>query len=232
MRILLLTLLIALPLPSCKKKEMEEALDENLRWMDRTIYLAVPSNANDQDRNNIFQREATKEALTEIASLTGLGDGYFTFKEVEESTLIPSLSPDAVEGEQRSFVMIYPDSLFSEIMSQAGGNTPDTNALTVLNSANKRKFYIIIKASCFSSGSACGGVSPDGLKALIARQLGLIVGLKTRDCTSFPNNVMCPEPSDGQWQGGNKSSFKASFDNALEVILNTPGFYDTFNPNE
>lgn len=201
------------------------------RWMDRDIYFAY-SNANFENRNNEFQKAKVKDALSEIETRTNLGQGYFNYHEVDESILTPSLTSTVSTEEFKSFILIWPDADFSEfVINKLGGVIPDPNALTVLNAAYKRKFYIIIKASCFSSGVACNGITGSrGLRALIARQFGLMTGLTIKDCTIYPQDVMCSSsPKDTQWDPVNKEIWVASFNNILEAILNNPDFYKMFN---
>lgn len=80
----------------------------------------------------------------------------------------------------------------------------------LINQAKKDRFTLIFRGSCFGTNQdLCdggnGGISTFGTKALIARQLGLMIGLPLKDCTIEPDHVMCPDiPSDFQW----KDSFR------------------------
>lgn len=205
-----------------------------IRWMDRTIYFAFSSGSEPQ-RNNEFQKAKIQEALDEIQDSTLLGPGYFNYAEVDESLLNPLIEPGLSENEYKSFVLIWPDAVFNDfVVNELGGNTPDPNALAVINAAYKRKFYMIMKASCFVSDAACNGISTTGLKALVARQLGLITGLSPKSsdfCEDTPGDVMCTEfPEDSQWDENNKLRWASSYNNLLETILNNPNFYDEFVP--
>ena len=198
------------------------------RWMDRTIYFAQ-SNGLFPQRNNEFQKNKVKDALNDIALRSSLGANYFTFQEVEEGLLSPIIQQTSSTQEFKSFVLILPDEDFSDfVFNQLGGVSPDPNAVTVVNSAYKRKFFLIFKASCFSAGSTCDGITGSlGLRAMVARQLGLLVGLSTKDCSVFPNNVMCATSTkDSQWAPENRDAWIATFNNQLESIRLSPGFYN------
>lgn len=221
--IALTVILFALVLTSCTKAEESDETTINTRWMDRTIYFADP-NLSDPFRNNFFQKEKVKAALTEIATGTSLGPNYFNFVQVPESELEPIIEA-ADDIEFKSFVLIWPDNVFNAyVEAKLGSNLPDQNAITVVNAANKKQFYIILRASCAEVTTSCMNVTDKGFKALIARQLGLLVGLQT-NCTNS-QNIMCATPSDLQWSEVNQFNFFNSFNNQLEQILNTPGFYN------
>lgn len=193
------------------------------RWMDRNIYFA-DQNANDPDRNSFFQRKAVQDAMDEVAGGTNLGINYFSYTQVPESELEAIIqTTDGINF--KSFILIWPDSVFNAWVSEKyDGNIPDLNAITVVNHLNKRQFYIIVRASCTTAGSNnCNKVGSNGLKALIARQLGSLVGLEF-DCNN-PGAVVCTDPNDSQWLDSNKNSFFHSMNNRLEDILNTPNFY-------
>lgn len=206
---------------------------ECIRWMDRKIYLAF-SNAQQPDRNNEFQKSKVKEALLEIEDLTTLGQGYFQFQEVDESLLQPIIEPGLSPNQYRSFILVWPDAVFNDyVVNNLGGNVPDPNALSVINSAYKRKFYMIIRSSCFVSAAACNGITDAGLRALIARQVGFLLGLRPMDCAEEPNSVMCASlPVDAQWSELEKLRWASALNNNLEIILNNPNFYDEFVPNQ
>jgi hypothetical protein len=201
------------------------------RWMDRTIYFANPD-ATDQTRNSFFQKSRVQEALTEVELSSVLGEGYFKFQEVDESTLNTNLEQSTSSEVQKSFILIWPDKVFNDyVLGTVNGSTPDPNAIAVINAANKRKFFIIIRASCFSgstsSGPQCSDAGAGGLKALVARQLGLLVGMPIKDCTAFPDDVMCAtKPSAAQFSENSKLRFAAALNNALETILLNTGYYN------
>jgi hypothetical protein len=224
------SLLIAasLVLSSCKKNEADTATEPSYRYMDRVIYFAVPNTGSSNDKNNVFQKETVKDSLKEIELMTGLGEGYFSFEEASQDALPISLNDSYLDdaSTQVSFIQILPDTEFTALVNEINGDLPDPNAITVMNSSNKRKFFIVIKAGCFSSASSCGSVGVLGIRAIIARQLSLMTGMSTKDCALYPNEVMCSNPSDTQWGPNSKELWKSSFNNALEVIDNTPSFYD------
>lgn len=201
------------------------------RWMDRQIYLALP-NGIDGDRNNTFQKQKVKDALTEIQASTGLGDNYFSFSEVDESLLQPLTAITQATADYKSFILVWPDDVFNRfVINELDGNIPDPYAITVINSANKRKFFVVLKASCFNTAPACNNIGDSGLRAMIARQLGLLAGMSLKNCVQFPTHTMCAEtPSDSQWSLASKQNFFSSFNSALESILNSPGFYNVYQP--
>lgn len=200
------------------------------RWMDREIYFAYSTGGN-PNKNNEFQKAKVQEALTEIAKDSlFLGAGYFSYQEVDEALLQPILEVGQSPNNYKSFILIWPDVDFNNfVVNSLGGTVPDQNGVAIINSSYKRKFYMILKASCFTSSSACNGISTQGLKGLIARQMGFLVGIPpqtTSQCNSDPENVMCAIPNNEQWNDNNKIRFLRSFDNQLEAILNNPNYYD------
>ena len=204
---------------------------ECIRWMDRKVYLAF-SNASNPNRNNEFQKQKIREALAETSALSSLGPGYFQFEEIDESFLSPIIEPGLSPNEYKSFIVVWPDAEFNAfVVNTMGGAVPDFNAITVINSAYKRKFYMIIRASCFESQAACNSITTPGLRALISRQLGFLVGLAPVNCATDPNNTLCATlPVDAQWSDTEKMKFSASLNNNLEIILNNNNFYDEYKP--
>lgn len=203
-----------------------------IRWMDRKIYLAF-SNAANPTRNNEFQKAKVKEALAEIEKNTILGTGYFQYQEVDESLLQPIVEPGLSPNQYKSFILVWPDDVFNNyVVNNLGGNVPDPNAITVINSAYKRKFFMILRASCFVSAASCNAITTPGLYALIARQMGLLTGISPVSCDTEPNNVMCSAlPNDLQWNEQNRQRWFSTENNILEVILNNPNFYDEYVPS-
>jgi len=202
------------------------------RWMDRVIYFAYSTGSN-ANRNNEFQKAKVQDALKEVANLTNLGENYFSFQEVDEAILQPIYQAGQSANEYKSFILIWDDTSFNDfVVNTLGGSVPDNNGVVVINSAYKRKFYMILKASCFTSSATCNNITQNGLRALIARQLGSMVGMSMRsDCSADPENTMCASlPTDAQWNDFNKSRWVNSFNNSLETILNSPNFYDEYTP--
>jgi hypothetical protein len=228
-------LLITLALLSgCNKTSEDTVIYKDpvpvYRWMDREIYLAFSTGGN-ANRNNEFQKAKVQEAFNEIAKDSlFLGAGYFSFKEVDEAILQPIVEVGQSPNTYKSFVLIWPDLDFNNfVVNTLGGTVPDQNGVAIINASYKRKFYMILKASCFTSSAACNGISSQGLKGLIARQMGLLVAIPpqtTTQCNADPENVMCPIPNNEQWNDSNKIRFLRSFDNQLEAILNNPNYYD------
>lgn len=222
---LILILALIYAATGCAAKDQSSTNQTSVRWMSRTIYLAYPD-ATDSSRNNYFQKDAIKTAIKEVEIGSMLGQGYFTFVEADESSLDP-ITAQTASTDLKSFILIWPDSVFNVfVSSNFGSSIPDPNAVTVINAANKRYFYMIFKASCFETSSLCNNISTNGLKAMVGRQFGLLNGLSTVDCSVYPNDTMCATlPSDTQWTSQNSFKFFNSLNNMLENILNTAGFY-------
>lgn len=232
LRKLIVLILSSVVLAGCDNATSSTNEAKDLRWMDRTIYLAHPD-ASDTNRNNFFQKQKVREALQELEEMTNLGENYFNFQEADESELNTSLDPNSFESEQKSFIVIWPDDVFNNYLAtQVNGTVPDQNAIAVLNAANKRKFFIIVRASCLASAtnttsSSCSNLGLPGLKALIDRQMGLLVGMATKDCNLFSTDIMCASaPSDNQYSDNSKLRFSAAFNNSLEAIRLNPSFYN------
>ena len=230
-KLLPLLAVIACASLSCTQKEEEKKKTHDGRWMDRTIYFAK-ADPSSPSRNNFFQKSKVQESLKEVEQASMLGEGYFKFEEIDESLLDTSLEEGPIESEQKSFVLIWPDAVFNDyVVNVINGSTPDPNAVSVINAANKRKFFIIIRASCISSSgsvnSQCSNIGTTGFKALVSRQIGLLVGMSTKDCTIFPDDVMCASsPSSAQFSDNSKLRFAAALNNSLESILLNSGYYD------
>ena len=237
LKLLLLVLMIPTLLVSCKSEEDSGTVVYRdyvpvYRWMDRQIYFAF-SSGNSPERNNEFQKASVQDALRDIELNSNLGENYFTFTEVDEAVLQPVYEAGQSETEYRSFILIWPDADFNDfVVNTLGGMVPDSNAVTVINSAYKKKFYIIIKSSCFTSGNTCNAITGTGLRGLVARQLGSLVGMPMiQDCSADPGNTMCASiPTNDQWNDFNKLRFLNSFNNSLETILNNPTYYIPYTP--
>jgi len=232
-----LTVLLSLFFLSCaedKERIVYKEYVPKYRWMDREIYFAFSSGTNPQ-KNNEFQKARVQDALKEIEKNSNLGEGFFSFKEVDEAILQPIYIPGQSINEYKTFILIWPDADFNNfVVNTLGGSVPDNNGITVVNSAYKRKFYMVIKSSCFVSSSDCNSITQNGLRALVARQLGSLVGMPIKkDCSLDPENTMCsPLPNNEQWNDFNKLRWSNSFNNSLETILNNPNFYDEYIPNK
>jgi hypothetical protein len=225
-RLFLLFLLLATTSCSVATNATTAPTDPLHLWMSRTLYFSNPDGT-DPNRNNVFQVQEVQTALNAIQKLTNLGTGYFTYNLTTEAALTPILTAQTV-GVSTSFVLIWPDSVFNDfVLNQAGGSVPDYNAITVINDSNKREFYIIVRSSCFTgSASSCGNITVDGLSALVARQIGFLMGMGSVSCVTDPTNVMCVTPSDSQWSKTSQLLWAASFNNVLQQASSSPGFYD------
>jgi hypothetical protein len=225
-----LTLSVLTVLVSCAKTEDPTVKSSSSRWMDRTVYFAK-ADAAVANRNNFFQKQKVQGALNELQNMTMLGENYFSYAEIDESSLNTALTKSDSLSEGVSFILIWPDNVFNDyVVNVVRGQIPDPNAITIINAANKRKFFIIIRASCVDSSSPsntqCSNLGVDGLKALIARQLGLLVGLSAKDCSLFPTDIMCATtPSGSQYSSDSKLQFSSAFNNSLENILLNPSYY-------
>jgi hypothetical protein len=207
-------------------------------WFDRTVYLSNPSGS-DPDRNNVFYVSNVRTALNYIAANTSLGANYFNFVTVDEGQLSPVTSYSTqIDADFKSFILVWPHSVFADFaLNTIQAELPDPYAITVMNAANKRQFYIILDAACFngqlnSDGlPVCGQgalVGTYGQYALIARQLGRIVGIQL-GCDSSPLynlNLMCPYvPSNSQWLSTSLTPWLTGFSNNLDLIRSISGYY-------
>lgn len=243
---LLLLLTISMLAFSCAQSEDEEDKDtvfitcdrvkeangQCVRYMDRTIYFA---NFRNVERNDPFAVEAVKTALDQISRESDLGAGYFQFANADESLLQPLTErTDGIEF--RSFIQIWSDNDFNALSSEINSFIEDPNVILALNQANRREFWMIIRGSCFDSNqTSCTNsfdgsfTSESGLRALVARSIGRLVGMSVVDCLEFPDDVLCAEfPDDSQWVIGKRNNFYAGLKNSLELIDNNPEFYRVF----
>jgi hypothetical protein len=203
-----------------------------LRYMERSIFLAFASGGS-PDKNNIFQKQTIKDAFNEVAENTDLGSGYFTFTEIDPVFIEPLSEVTQTGTAFKSFIQVYPDDEFN-LFAEKWSFVPDQNAVVVINGANKRQFYMIIRASCFETNDINCTSDPSismgetGAKALIARQLAQLVGAPY-DCSLGNNNTMCSSsPSEGQWLVAEKNKYFSMFNSQLETIRLNPDVYDTF----
>lgn len=220
-------LFILSTLVACDNQQDATTDQPKPRWMDRTIYLAKPDDL-DSNRNNAFQKERVKEAFRDLESQTLLGEGYFSFSEIEEGGLDTSVQA-GIAQDQKSFVLIWPDKVFDDyVVNTINGATPDPNGIAVINASDKRKFFIILRASCvtYSQGGSCPNIGVDGFKALVFRQFGLLLGMSKKDCASNPTDVMCADvPSALQYSTSARVRAANAFNNLLESILLNPAYY-------
>lgn len=243
MKNFILTIFLTLSLVSCGTQEEEDTgttyvvcsvADMNagkcLRYMERNIYFAYASGT-DSDKNSVFQKEIIQEVLTEVAENTDLGTGYFNFIEVDETFIVPLTESTSSGSAFKSFIQVWPDAEFNSFAEQ-WNYVPDQNAITVVNGANKRQFYIIVRASCFETNDLACTRDPSvtmgssGVKGLIARQLAQLVGAPF-SCDSGDDNTMCSDaPSENQWLSAEKEKFFSMFDSQLELIRLNPDVFE------
>lgn len=213
-----------------------ETAGECERFFSRKIYFAFSDNDTDK-KNDTFQKDFVRAALNQISSETSLGEDYFSYEEIPEAELTPTLEPTDLVSLPKSFILIWPDDEFNDFAVNTIGDPPDNNGIIIVNSAFKKNFFMILKASCFEAQEDCNFVSSGlGLRALIARQLGMMVGIRPlENCIETPLevNTMCSAfPNDSQWSDINRRSWSRNFNNNLELILNLPNFYNEFNDLE
>jgi hypothetical protein len=201
-----------------------------LRWIDRDLYFATsdPTNPN---RNNTFDKKTIQDIIRKIELESRLGENYFRFKTKNSELLQPIRPSNLNQQDYDSFILIWEDSKFEDFVNTNFGglnNIPDRNAISIVNSKFKRKFYMIFRASCFDGegGFSCGQLGIDGLNALVARQLGLVLQMPPVDCISSPNDVLCPESKDEQWNSQNRSSYYQALTSHLITIENNSNFYN------
>lgn len=207
-----------------------------LRWIDRDLYFAKqdPFVSN---RNNEFHKTQVQEILQTIEKNTQLGENYFRIKTVSPEILDPLRTNNLPQDEIRSFILIWEDAKFEDfIINNLGGfgNVPDRNAITIVNPRYQRKFYMIIRSSCFEASERCSApdndsIAYEGVSALIARQLGFLFRLPNKDCGTDRDDVMCPQPDDSQWDEANREEFYSTLTNQMTVIRNNPNYYADIN---
>jgi hypothetical protein len=207
-----------------------------LRWFERDIYFAT-SDPVVNNRNNQFHKDTVKAALKKLEYNTKLGEDYFRIKEVNADVLDPLMPATLTKNEYKSFILIWEDTKFDSFVTTniSGGLSalPDKNAITVTNAKYQRKYYIILRASCFEASSKCSGsdnsaIGLNGVTALILRQFGLISRIAPVNCRASADarvNIMCADPSDNQWTTDTQNQFYAAFSNQLSVISNNINFY-------
>lgn len=199
------------------------------RFMDRDIHFAFPTTG----KNNSFDVQTVKEALVEISSNTFFGSNYFRFSTVDESVL---QTPEGIEDSKsdfKSYIQIWNDADFNQLYSDTGPHA-DPNAILFVNFANKKKFSIVLRASCFNVNdfNCTNDVDSDftpnkGLYGLVGRTIMRMFAVSTKNCVNFPNDVMCADfPSDTQWNNFNRDVFYNDMKNAQSAVANDPNFYD------
>nr|BFD64858.1 hypothetical protein BdHM001_35390 [Bdellovibrio sp. HM001] len=220
---------VVLGLAGCADDTEDKSTAVSSRWMDRKVYLAFSDE--DPKRNGYFQKQDLRAALEDISANSMLGAGYFEFEEMDESEMQFVRETQGV-SDFKSFIVIWPTDVFNQwAQDNYGGSLVDRNAMLVINAANKRQFYLILRAECFESSVNCDGVGKNGMYALVARQLGRMTGLSV-DCTNVQSTMCADSPSNVQWNSVNKFNFIRALDNQLEKILMTPDFYQSFSAGE
>lgn len=150
---------------------------------------------------------------------------------VAESGINMTIDKQINVNETKSYLMIWTDDYFNNWINSNGYNLPDINGFVLQNAAEKSKYKFIFRDSCFDAfnpncDAGNGGISEPGRRALVARQLAQMLGITTRDCTTYPDDVMCSDiPKDTQWSESSKNRFFNRFNNYLELIGNNPTFY-------
>lgn len=211
----------------------KEQSGECVRYMDRTIYFGNYV-AGDEGINDVFAVQKIKDAIREVESGSELGSGYFSFQNVDANLLTPYT--ERVDGlTWRSFILVWNDTKFNEFLQEVEYQA-DPNVIIMINKANRKQFWMIVRGSCFDSGNSnCTNdidtnfTSSSGLVALVARSIGRLVAMNIETCDDNSGSVMCAEyPSDAQWSELNSNSFYSSFRNALDAIDDNEDFYKVF----
>lgn len=224
-----------------KNIDMRTLVLNCLRWMERDVYFATSDPFN-TSRNNQFHKDFVKDVLKELEKNTILGEDYFRFRELNADQLDPVQSTVTPREQIRSFILIWPDSQFDEFIDtyKPGGSTlmtmPDKNSITITNTSYQRKFYMILRASCFegSQDSRCKDTGPSGMgiggrTALINRQIALLTRLSPVNCNTSEatrRNVLCTKPSNDQWGKVEKEQFFTALDSQLSTIENNINFFN------
>ena len=214
------------------------------RFMDRDVYFAN-NIATQPLTNNSFNVLDVQAALNDLTSNTSLGNNYFRFHMTDAVNL--NVINSVTSGVNFiSFIQIIPDLDYydtndiNHINPHSGFNTlwnsgsySDPNAIVIVNQANKRQFYILLRQSCFTSNStsctddaAASFTSNKGLYSLVDRAIGRLVGLTNVDCTTYPNQLMCAQyPNDNQWSTTEQNRTYSLINNALETVSQNANFY-------
>lgn len=238
-------LLIIFLIFSCSRKEEEvdeipTAREEGfylscVRWFDRDIYFAFQDNF-DNKNNNEFDKLEFRRVLDNIQENTKLGKGHFRYSTVTETILPIEFNSNLPEHEQKTAVLFYGDQKFDEIaLEKFGGvqNLEDPNAMILLNPYFKRKFIMILRSSCFGSSGVCvgeeAGQSTPKVTAFVNRQFGRLFGITTRNCTSFPNDIMCIELRESQGDSDQLFNHYGRLNERLETILLNENFFNDFS---
>lgn len=201
------------------------------RFMDRDVYFAFPDPS--RNRNNAFDVLAIKDALTEITCNTFFGCNYFRFTTIDEGLLSTPLEVEETTESFRSYIQVWDDVDFDDLFIQTGPHA-DPNAILFVNFANKKKFSLILRRSCFSvnsfnctSDAGANFTQNAGLRALVGRSFMRMFAVNTKDCSLFPADAMCAQfPSDTQWNNFNRDIFFNDMRNAQSAVANNPDFYD------
>lgn len=203
-----------------------------LRWIDRNLYFANQDPFNSSN-NNEFHKQKIQSVLKEFERRTKIGEDYFRIKTVSSSLLLPKQPIGLNEDEYKSFILVWDDTIFDKYIIDNYGsldNIVDKNALTIINSDFKRKYLIILRASCFQNSEKCDSITDKGLNALILRQLALILRMSTKDCSSQPNAIMCVEPSDIQYEDEDEIQF--FYDQITSQLINIENNLNFFQDAE
>jgi hypothetical protein len=200
------------------------------KWIDKNFYMACFSQDSSQGgdsftragfNNIVFDMNLIAQTMNEIATDTLLGSSYISGDinyhqarcqpdQLSGGSIPIILERTDSDSVSVSSIRVWDDATFNTFVNNNELALPDPNALLLINQAKKDRFTLIFRGSCFGTNQEfCdggnGGISVAGTKALVARQLGLMVGLPLKDCTLEPDHVMCPDlPSDWQW----KDSFR------------------------
>lgn len=209
------------------------------RFMDRNIYFVNgPSGVGLSVKNSPLDIVKIQSSLREFACLTELGCNYFIFNADTEANLTP-ITEYTTGVNFKSFIQVWPDAEFSELYNKVIPNPSEPNAIVFLNPNNRKQFYMILKGSCFSESGNVNCTNNEeaiftsdlGLSALLARNLGRLVGIPldySSQCSSSPasTNVMCGSyPNNSQWSTSAKNSMTSLFNNALETIALNLEYY-------
>lgn len=211
-----------------------------IRYMDRDVYFAR-NIFTEPGNNDEFDVESVQDNLDNLAMNSGLGEGYFRYHMADKSELDiileETLYPAGNGRTFKSFIQIWEDVSFNELYNELG--SADPNSIVIVNQANKRQFFIILRASCFvSNNQNCTNnvmatfTPTKGLQALVGRSFARLIGVPTKDCILNPAHSMCATtPNDNQWSLTESIRFYDLFNNQLETIRNNRNFYEIFYPN-
>lgn len=190
--------------------------DKSWRYFDRELYLATGSSVSPEVG---VAQLLIEEALKEIEKNTDLGIDYFIIKYEEESLLQPVANQTSGVGRSwKSFINLYSDEVFNSFLTEAIGESLDTDIITAVNKNNSKEYFIMTRLDCFTSSENCNKPNQTQSKAFIYRSIGYLLGLRYGD-NSY-SAIMRPGVSKDQESEDEFKKYCNEINNKLENIRN------------